>query len=100
MLSPPHRDCSPAKNPTLHEHFDNQECSMPSQSVRQNCNPGFLGYKKVTGDKNGSRPLDRCTREVTIQFCIPSVLSLQENKATDRTQFSIPSSSSDLHINM
>lgn len=80
MLSP-HCEYSPIKNPTLHRDFDNQEYTMPSQSVRQNCNPVFLGNRNFIEDKNGSRPLDRCTGKVTIKFCIRSVSAYKETQS-------------------
>ena len=50
MLSP-HCEYSPIKNPTLQKDFDNQEYTMPSQSVRQNCNPVFLGNRNFIEEK-------------------------------------------------
>lgn len=41
---------------------------MLSQSVRQSCNPVFLGNRNFTEDKNSSRPLDRSTGEVTVKI--------------------------------
>lgn len=70
MLSP-HCEYSPTKNPMLQD-FDSQEYTMPSQSVRQNCNLVFLGKRNFIEDKNGSRPLDRRTGKVTTKFSIRS----------------------------
>lgn len=80
MLSP-YCEYSPTKNPMLHKDFDNQEYTMPSQSVRQNCNPVFLGNRNFIEDKNGSRPLDRLTGKVTIKFCIRSVSDHKETQS-------------------
>lgn len=65
---------------TLHEYFDNQEYTTPSQSVRQICNPVFLGNKNFIEDKNGSRLLDRSTGEVTIKVLHSLNAQLRETK--------------------
>lgn len=85
----------------LHEDFDSQEYTMPSQSVRQNCNLVFLGKRNFIEDKNGSRPLDRRTGKVTTEFCIRSVLSSQGNTKQQTTlSLAFLSSSSDLDTNI
>lgn len=100
MLSP-HCEYSPIKNSILHKDFDNQEYSMPSQSVRQNCNPVFLGNRNFIEDKNGSRPLDRRTGKVTIKFCICSSLNLQGNSKQQTTlSIAFLSLSSDLYTSI
>jgi hypothetical protein len=53
MLSP-HCDYLPTKNPMLHKDFDKQEYTMPSQSVKKNCHPVFLGNRNFIEDKNSS----------------------------------------------
>lgn len=97
----PHCEYSPTKNPMPHEDFDSQEYTMPSQSVRQNCNLVFLGKRNFIEDKNGSRPLDRRTGKVTTEFCIRSVLSSQGNTKQQTTlSLAFLRSSSDLDTNI
>lgn len=85
---------------TLHKDFDNQEYTMPFQSVRQNCNPVFLGNRNFIEDKNGSRPLDRRTGKVTTKFCIRSALSSQGNTQQQTTlSIAFLSLSSDMYTN-
>jgi hypothetical protein len=70
---------------------------MPSQSLRQNCNPVFFGNRNFIEDKNGSRPLDRRTGKVPIKFCIHS----QENTKQQTTlSIAFLSLSSDLNTNI
>lgn len=100
-MLPPHCEYSPTKNHMPHKDFDSQEYTMPSQSVRQNCNLVFLGKRNFIEDKNGSRPLDRRTGKVTTEFCICSVLSSQGNTKQQTTlSLAFLSSSSDLDTNI
>lgn len=69
------------KNPMLHEDFDSQEYTMPSQSVRQNCNLVFLGKRNFIEDKNGSRPLDRRTGKVTINSAFAQCSAHKETQS-------------------
>lgn len=98
MLSP-YCEYSPTKNPMLHKDFDNQEYTMPSQSVRQNCNPVFLGNRNFIEDKNGSRPLDRLTGKVTILHSL-SLRSQGNTKQQTTLSTAFLSLSSDLYTNI
>jgi hypothetical protein len=57
------------KIPKLHEYFDNQECTTPTQSVRKYCKPALFRDKNFTEDRNGNGPLDRSIGRVTIKIC-------------------------------
>jgi hypothetical protein len=56
---PTHTNTHQFKIPKLHKYFDNQENTIPIQSVGKNCTPSFHRDKTFTEDRNGNRLLSR-----------------------------------------